>query len=429
MFGGELVATGSSSCIFTPNFPCKKNDTISNTRISKIVYGEGAIYESKDEKRMNNMIKKIKGYSKWALIFDEYCKPMSSDILETYDPSGMKDCFNEEEQYLINDFDKNSYMMNGSYGGITFSDYFEGVFYDKTTMNITFKKNFYSLMEKMEPLFLGLKVMNEKNIVHNDIKYNNIVLDNGVFKFIDFGLSEKSSKKSHFKNRSLEELNTSRIYLFYPLDYLLFYASKNKILEEVKSLKNGSPRRNIFALNEVLKLYMTDILNVYDNVTNDLLTKKISEKSMIKNIDVYSLGSLVPLMFLTSTEFHVELSPSETFIKKILSKSAMVQEFFSLFGMMINNTLKDRIKPEYAYKEFKRLLKKYKNGEKLSQKKSKTKKVISKKRNITKKRNIYRRNTTGKRNIYRRNTTKKRNKTKKRRYNIIPLRENRNRLT
>lgn len=422
MLGGELVATGSSSCIFTPNLPCKKNDTISNSRISKIVYSDGAIYESKDEKRMNNMIKKIKDYSKWALIFDEYCKPMNSDILETYDPSGMRDCFNEEEeQYLIDNFDKNSYMMNGPYGGITLSDYFEGVFYNKITMNITFKKHFYTLMEKMEPLFLGLKVMNEKNIVHNDIKYNNIVLDNGVFKYIDFGLSEKSSKKSHFKNRSLEELNTSRIYLFYPLDYLLFYGTNKQILQELENIKNGNPRRNIFQLNEVFKLYVTDILNVYDNVSNDLLTKKITEKNMINMIDVYSLGILVPLLFLFSTKLMNYQNPSDTFIKNILSKSVMVQEFFALFGMMINSTLKDRIKPDYAYKEFKRLLKKYKNGEKkqtLSVKKTQKRKVISKKRKVS------RRNKTNKRNIQKRSLNK--------RYNIKPirpLRGNRRRLS
>lgn len=418
MLGGKLVATGSSSCIFTPNLPCKKKDNISNSRISKIVYSEDAIYESKDEKRMNNMIKKIKDYSKWALIFDEYCKPMSSDILETYDPSGIDDCFNEEEEkYLIDNFDKNSYMMNGRYGGITLSDYFEDVFYNKITMNNTFKKHFYNLMEKMEPLFLGLKVMNEKNIVHNDIKYNNIVLDNNVFKYIDFGLSEKSSKKSHFKNRSLDELNTSRIYLFYPLDYLLFYANNKQILEELQKIKTGTPRRNIYELNQVLKLYMTDILNVYDNVSNDLLTKKITEKNMINMIDIYSLGILVPLLFLYSTKLINYQNPSDAFIKNILSKSIMVQEFFSLFGMMINNTIKDRIKPEYAYKEFKRLLKKYKNGEKkqkLSVKKTKKRKVLSKKRNNSrnKKRNIQK-------------------KSLKQRYNItpfLPLRENRRRL-
>tara|TARA_Y100000389_G_C17448138_1_gene512906 strand:- start:682 stop:1911 length:1230 start_codon:yes stop_codon:yes gene_type:complete len=409
MLGGELVSTGSSSCIFKPNLPCRKNSNIKNDRISKIVYSEDAIYESKDEKRMNNMIKKIKGYSKWALVFDEYCKPMNSDVLETYDPSGINDCFDEEEEkYLIDNFDKNSYMMNGLYGGITLSDYFEDVFYNKTTMNNSFKKSFYILMEKMEPLFLGLKVMNDKKIVHNDIKYNNIVLHDNVFKYIDFGLSEKSSKKGHFKNRSLDEFNSSRIYLFYSLEYLLYYANNKQILEELQLIKNGSPRRNIYNLDQVMKLYMTDILNVYDNVSNDILTKKVPEKTMIEMIDVYSLGILVPLMFLFSTNFVNYQNPSKSFLKNILSKSMMIQEFFTLFGMMINYSSKDRIKPEYAHKEFKRLLKKYKTGEKSPIKK---RKIISKKRNIS-----------------RRNKTKK-GRTLKRKHNIIYVKENKRRLT
>ena len=81
--------------------------------------------------------------------------------------------------------------------------------------------------------------MNEKKMVHNDIKYNNIVMHNDVFKYIDFGLSELSSKKQHFKNRSLDELNTGRIYLFYSLDYLLYYANKHQLNQEVSNIENG----------------------------------------------------------------------------------------------------------------------------------------------------------------------------------------------
>ena len=43
MIGGDLLATGSSSCIFRPNIPCRghKGD-ISSKKISKIVYGDKA---------------------------------------------------------------------------------------------------------------------------------------------------------------------------------------------------------------------------------------------------------------------------------------------------------------------------------------------------------------------------------------------------
>ena len=57
----------------------------------------------------------------------------------------------------------------------------------------------------------------------------------------------------------------------------------------------------------------------------------------------------------------------------------MIQEFFTLFGMMINPSSKERIKPEYAYKEFKKLLKKFKNKENLSKKRL-SQKTISRKK-------------------------------------------------
>ena len=58
MLGGELVASGSDSCIFIPNLPCKINDKTDDNRISKMIYGEGAKYEIQGEKKMNDKNKK-----------------------------------------------------------------------------------------------------------------------------------------------------------------------------------------------------------------------------------------------------------------------------------------------------------------------------------------------------------------------------------
>ena len=81
MLGGELVATGSDSCVFIPNFPCKRSGKVDKQRISKIIYSEDAKEDSLEEKKMNDKIKKIKGYSSWAIIFDQFCKPLSKEIL------------------------------------------------------------------------------------------------------------------------------------------------------------------------------------------------------------------------------------------------------------------------------------------------------------------------------------------------------------
>ena len=130
--GGELIATGSSSCVFMPNLPCSKKSKINKDRISKIMYSNNAVLDSLDEKRMNDKIKKIKGYTKWAIIFDEFCKPMKKDQLYDYDEQGIYDCLDEEDDSsLIDSFDNNSYMMNGIYGGVTLVDYFENIFFNK----------------------------------------------------------------------------------------------------------------------------------------------------------------------------------------------------------------------------------------------------------------------------------------------------------
>ena len=405
MNGGELIATGSSSCVLTPNIPCKRNGKMKKDRISKIIYSEDAIYESIGEKRMNEKIKKIKGYSSWAVIFDEYCKPMKKEILSEYDEEGLSDCLDEEEPYLVENFDENSYMMNGMYGGITLDGYFEQVFTKKIKKSPGFNNEFYDLMRRMEPLFSGLKKMNENNIIHNDIKPNNIVLHKGVFKYIDFGLSAMKSNKQHFKQRSLDELKTNRIYTYYPLEYLLYYASQKKLNEELRNIYNGQHRKNYGHLNQVNMLFGSYGSDVYESVSGDLRKKKIKETKMIQSIDVYSLGILVPLLFLFHTQLWNEKNPSETFLKQVIDGNELVKDFFILFGQMVHPSSNQRITSNDASIQFKRLLKKYHPKKVKKEKKEKKEKKISRKKisRKTKKRSMKRRKNSTPRIIEREN--------------------------
>ena len=38
MEGGKLLGTGSSSCVFSPNIPCKKNGKVHDSRVSKLLF-------------------------------------------------------------------------------------------------------------------------------------------------------------------------------------------------------------------------------------------------------------------------------------------------------------------------------------------------------------------------------------------------------
>ena len=349
MLGGELLATGSSSCVFNPNFPCKKNGIIDDERISKIIYNPGAKEESQHERKMNEKIKKIRGYSSWAVIFDQFCKPFPKKVLSTYDKRGMDNCLDDEE--LVDEFDENSYMMNGIYGGETMDDKFMSMFEGKE-MNVKQRdKQFLELMKMMEPLFLGLTKMHDNKFIHNDIKSINIVFHNGVFKYIDFGLAGMLANKDHFKERSLDELRSNRIYMYYPLEYLLYYATKNELNEELQQIDTGNVRYNYDILSIIYMVFGRDIKDIYNITVSQIKNKKINQTKMIKGIDTYSLGILIPLLFLRSEVSYL-----------LKEESELINDFYNLFGQMITPLPDYRISPQNAYKQFKKLLKKYKNG-------------------------------------------------------------------
>ena len=82
MIGGKLIATGSDSCVFKPNIPCKGKKGVSDKRVSKLVYADNSKKLMNDEKKENSMIAKIKNYKDWAIIFDEYCEAPDFKTIE-----------------------------------------------------------------------------------------------------------------------------------------------------------------------------------------------------------------------------------------------------------------------------------------------------------------------------------------------------------
>ena len=111
--GGKLVAKGSRSCVIIPSIPCSSEEKPSNAKISKITYGKNAKDSLEQERKLNNMIKSIKGYQRWALIFEKFCKPPHLHSLNKYDSIGMDDCLKNESYEMKEQFNVNSQMMIG----------------------------------------------------------------------------------------------------------------------------------------------------------------------------------------------------------------------------------------------------------------------------------------------------------------------------
>ena len=104
MFGGELLATGSSSCVFKPTIPCNVGENIHNDKISKVIFSKKSPQIIRTEKRSNEMIRRIKGNEKWAITFEKYCKPIKMIDILKYDNPGMIDCEEGMDDIKLFDF-------------------------------------------------------------------------------------------------------------------------------------------------------------------------------------------------------------------------------------------------------------------------------------------------------------------------------------
>ena len=359
--GAKILATGSSSCIFQPNIPClNSKDTVDNNKISKIVYGKKSEKYLNQEKKINNLIKKIKGYNDWALIYDKFCKaPLYGNILKNYD----KDILKCMDKYYEEKFNDTNNMMIGLYGGDTFEDYFvKKVVSDKKNID----KSMYNLLVKMKPLFYGLNKLYENNLIHLDIKVNNIVIHNNVFKYIDFGLSSELSDNKHLKTRSLSELDNTRYYLWYPLEYIYLHSPKYEL--DIELLKMNKRKH----YDKGIKLYKLLGYDFKQTVEDSLKNNsKKNTKELYSMIDIFSLGIMIPYLFIDYNQIkHIKSSP-------------FLKDLFVLFSRMCEPDYNKRIKHTECLELYNSLINKYsslKSGSKKKSKKSKKKKLYNAKK-------------------------------------------------
>ena len=73
--GGDLIGSGSFGCVFKPALKCQDKKSVSDKYVSKILFGDNSKYETKEELKINKLIKSINGYEKWAYVWDKYCIP------------------------------------------------------------------------------------------------------------------------------------------------------------------------------------------------------------------------------------------------------------------------------------------------------------------------------------------------------------------
>ena len=301
--GGAIIGQGSFGCVVSPNLKCNPND--SRTNISKLIINKS---DYDEEIKALNIIKPVDPTMKYILFPIDTCK-LNRNLKDKF--ISCISCNNKDLQQcdlnVKDQFDENNnpakinYNIIMKYGG-------NDLYHLNKTQTELFIKNFEYYFKY---LLSGIKHFHSNNILHRDIKPDNIVINNkGEIRFIDIGFIHQLSKNDFNTFDDILDLLSARTIYYRPLnlDMIEFYIygkyynkpkisfqkfkqkwqttdREDKYDETIKSiLKNMFERKNY---NTISKKLNSKLEKIYNNFSEKFIKNHM--KSEILKWDIYSL--------------------------------------------------------------------------------------------------------------------------------------------
>ncbi len=194
----KLIGQGSYGCVVKPSLECKTKHDYTD-KVSKIMSDKDAIHEQKEMEIFKNMA----GIEEFAMAYPEVCKPK----LNTAFKKMIKDCDASPVKRKIayyNDYSGISMLLLDD-GGVDIHHFLFKLFpklsnHDKSVF-------FTSILN----LIKGLQFFVDNNIIHHDIKKQNMVynIETGKAKYIDFGLMNRIDKFIETAKKSKNDMAIS----------------------------------------------------------------------------------------------------------------------------------------------------------------------------------------------------------------------------
>lgn len=308
--GGQLLGEGNYGCVFHPPIRCD-NEKRRRSGVGKVVQ---RLEDALDEIKIGKKLFKIDPKGKFTNPMMSTCTIKKKNITQK-----------DEEKIICGA--TSTLNNNTSYKQIIYK--YKGV--DLSASESIQVKHFYNLA-------LGLKLFQENNLCHRDIKEENILDLGKRYVFIDFGLSCKLDEVYSMEDSSL----LLHPYIYYPPEFKI-YAMMNELLELDEEYFNNTEElvEDIFQQLEdsgyfdqyaqyksdlkdvgVYKNRRGDIYNAIHTIVNDTIGTNMSSANMKKyykklamKADVFSLGIVMFLM--TANNEELSLNEKEQFEKMI----------------------------------------------------------------------------------------------------------------
>jgi serine/threonine protein kinase len=310
--GVDVIGEGTFGCAHKPSMECRDAKRRNENEISKLMTTVNAIKELKEFALIDAADKRKQFY----LGKPSECKParILSNIRSIRKcPSGR---FEPEK------IDNYSLLVM-KYGGQDLAQFGEEVqTWTKTREHVDAIELFWLEVVR---LFYGLKVLHDNNVLHHDIKQQNIVYDQATNRvnLIDFGFMEKKSTRISTAKRSANWLGNKHHWSF-PLEavywnkdiYMLAASARGKSKKAYREFAESVADNCGYFFTSVIhfnankskidKVAVVGTKNAFRNVlefepTNESYDRFI-EKS-IDSVDTYGLG--IALMFVLHRSKHL----------------------------------------------------------------------------------------------------------------------------
>lgn len=292
--GGEKLSEGGYGCVYYPGLYCSGKEmtgTDAKKFVSKVqVFDDSA----KNEVHIGNIIKDINIYEQHFVPIIETCPIRLAEI----DKGLVKSCNLLKDKNIHNSSTKTFSIMKIRYiDSTTFSDYIEEVKNPKKLLN--------DIFESYKYLLRSLDLLYENDIIHYDLKGENILYDRNKNHplIIDFGLSiDMNGLKKEEDYEKAFYIYAPDYYIWCPEIQVLSYLYRNNHKPSKKEYKNiaiecvkhnKGLHSGLFS-NTIIKKYEKDLiseLQKYHGKSRNVITKELLKKSSY-SWDNYSLSIL-----------------------------------------------------------------------------------------------------------------------------------------
>jgi serine/threonine protein kinase len=346
----KVIGEGKYGCVHKPSLKCKKtekNITYKN-KISKLMKADEANIELEKYKLLEEIDKDQKLY----LGKPDMCSPNESK--QTIEAIKQCDYFDPKKR-------DNYSLLVMKYGGLHLKEFADKISEkyvsdSSVTNRLQLTKVMNNFWIEVRRLFLGLTVFNNNNVIHHDLKPQNIVYDvvNNRLNYIDFGMMIYSDQVKQMCVKS-KYYNASFHWSFPPE---MKFMNKNKFTNVFKNPTNKQREYDIF-IKDVYD-YEDGKINYFMETTVIEFNKKIESQIVKKNIDDFhkmlfeDIDRNTYTTFLNKTLHTIDIYGLGIALIYVLNSTSMLidanlsQKLRSLFMDMIHLNVFQRIEPNEA---------------------------------------------------------------------------------